>query len=384
MRIAIMATNLYPFPPQKVKVIYAPLLIAHQLAEGLLKRGHQVFLFGSSDSDTKVPLISNNLPSLMKNKDWVGSYKKLVEKEKEVMKGKYEFAWVIKWKEILREHYELLLATKLYQMAQKKMFDIIQFHSPLRVLHSASLVNTPVVATIHDPLTHPFKTNAVKTICGSFPKNIHFVSLSNAQRNPLPTLNYSATIYNGIDIKKFSFSKKKGDYLVYAGRILPHKGVHIAVQAARKTGKKLKIAGKLLPEHQNYWNQKIKPYLSKKITYEGMLSHNQMIPLYKEAEALLMPILWPEPFGLIMTEAMASGTPVIGFKEGSVPEVVNDGKTGFVVKNLTEMTKAIKKIGQIDRKECRKWVEEKFSLEKMVDNYEKLYRKILKKKHRKS
>ena len=382
MRIAIMSTNLYPTPPVKEKAIYAPLWITYDLTEGLVKKGHKVFLFGSSDSKTSATLISNNLPSLKKNKDWFKVQKKLIEKEEEVKKGKYEFLWVVKWKEVLRENYELLLAVKLFQMAQKNLFDIIQFHSPLRLLHFASLVKTPVVSTVHDPLTHPFQTDAVKTICASFPKNIHFISLSNAQRKPLPTLNYAATIYNGIDTKKFSFSKKGGEFLAFAGRILPWKGAHIAVQVARKTGKKLKIAGKILLEHQDYWDKEIKPYLSRKITYEGMLNPKQMVSFYRGAEAFLMPILWPEPFGLVMTEAMACGTPVIGFRMGSVPEIVKDKKTGFIVKNTKEMIKAVKKIDQIDRKECRKWVEENFGLEKMIDNYEKAYFKILKKTRR--
>jgi len=366
MKIALFSTNFYPTPPLKEKDIYAPLWITYQLAEGLLKKGHQVFLFGSSDSKTNAKLISNNIPSLTKNKKWMKNYKKLGRK----------------WGEIIRANYELSLVSKLYQMAQEKKFDIIQFHSYPRVLHFASLIKTPVCFTLHNPINYPPGTDTSKLIYNLFKKvkNVHFISISKEQRKPLPTLNYAATVYNGTDLKKFSFNKKKGDYLAFAGRIIPLKGIDIAVQAARKTGEKLKIAGPIpSSDSLDYWNKKIKPYLSRKITYEGMLTPNQMISFYQKAKALLLPTLLEESFGLVMTEAMACGTPVIAFKRGSIPEVVKHNKTGYVVKNQKEMIEAIKKIDKIKREDCREWVEKNFSLEKMIDNYEKTYLKILKK-----
>lgn len=366
MRIAIMASNLYPTPPRGEKKIYASLWIAHYLAEGLKKRGHKVFLFGSSDSKTTATLISNNLISFKKNKEWFKNYQKLN---------------LTSWGEVVRRNYELSLAVKLYQMAQQKKFDIIQFHARPTILQPAPLVKTPIVFTLHDPLNYPLGTNTLKLIYNHYRKNkiknVYFVSISNAQRKPLPTLNYAATIYNGIDTKKFSFKKERGNYLAFSGRVMARKGVDIAVQAARKTGEKLKIAGEIPSDRLDYWETEIKPYLSRKITYQGMLNQKQMIPFYQKAKALLLPIRWEEPFGLVMIEAMACGTPVIAFNRGSVPEVVKDGKTGFIVKNLKEMIEAIKKIDQIERRECRKWVEKKFTIEKMVDGYEKLYYKIL-------
>ena len=366
MRIAILTTNLYPTPiPIKEKVIYAPLGVAYYLAEGLVKKGHKVFLFASSDSKTSATLISNNLPSLERNKKWFPVYKKVNER----------------WKEILRENYELLLATKFYEMAQKKTFDIIHLHSRPNLLHFASLIKTPVVFTFHNQFSYPVGTNSLKLIYSSFKKdkfkNIYFVTLSKAQREALPELNYAATVPNGVDAQKFSFSKKEGDYLAFAGRILPWKGIETAIQVAKKTGKKLKIAGPIPPDHLDFWNRKIKPYLSRKITYEGMLNQNQMVSFYQGAKAFLMPILYDEAFGLVMIEAMACGTPVIAFRKNPVPEIVRDEKTGFIVKNSEEIIEAIKKIDQIDRKECRTHVEKNFTIEKMVDNYEKVYYKIL-------
>jgi len=378
MKIAIFGTNYGSCPPS-IKQIYAPLWLTWYLAEGLVKRGHDITLFGSSDSKTSAKLISNNLPSFAKNREWSSAFKKLSEKEKLVLKGQHEFIWATKWKEVLRENYELMLASKLCEMAQKDMFDIVQFHSPLRVLHFTKLFETPAFFTMHDPVMHPFGSGTVKTIAEAF-KNVNFISISNAQRKPAPGINWVNTIYNGTDIKKFAFKKRPGSYLAFAGRIVPYKGLDIAVQVAQKTNKRLKIAGTLLPEHQNYWDKKIKPYLSRKITYEGMIPPNRIVTFYQNAEALLMPISVPESFGLVMTEAMATGTPVVAFNIGSIPEVVKNKKTGFVVRNKIQMVKAIKNIDKIKRQDCRTWVEENFSLEKMVDNYEKLYLKILKNK----
>ena len=170
------------------------------------------------------------------------------------------------------------------------------------------------------------------------------------------------------------------EYLAFAGRIVPQKGLDIAVRVAKKTGKKLKIAGPVGPEQKGYWDKKIKPYLSDKITYEGMLPAKQMPEFYKNAEALLMPILWPESFGLVMTEAMACGTPVVAFNRGSVSEVIKNNKSGFIVKDEKQMIAAVKKIDEIKRFDCRRWVEDNFSLENMVDNYEKLYLRTTKKR----
>lgn len=382
LRIAIMATNLYPTPPNNEKSIYAPLWLTHQLTEGLVKKGHEVFLFGATGSKTKAKLISNNLPPLGEHKEWGKSYKQLNDISKQISEANYGLTWSIKWKEVLRENYEMLLASKLFQMAQQNKFDIIQFHSPIRMLHFASLVKTPVVATIHDTFPHPLGSNAVKLTYKYLDKyyDLHFISVSNAQRKPLPNINYVATIYHGIDIKKFAFKEGPGEYLAFAGRIVPQKGIHVAIEAAKATGHKLKIAGPIPPESETYWQQKIKPQLSSQITYQGMLTSKKMVSFYQNAEALLMPISLPESFGLVMAEAMACGTPVIAFPKGAIPEVIKHKKTGFVVKNQAEMIKAVKNIDKIKREDCRKWVEDNFSLQTMIDNYEKVYYKIINKK----
>ncbi|MCG2689848.1 glycosyltransferase family 4 protein [Candidatus Parcubacteria bacterium] len=378
LKIAIMGTNIAPTPPGP-KTIYAPLWIAHDLAAGLKKRGHSVTLFASSDSKAPVKIVSAGLPCFKNNKSWQKAQERLSSYEKRIMQGEHQYTWAIKWKEVLRENYELLLASKLYQMAQQGKFDVIQFHSPLRVLHSAPLIKTPIFFTMHDPLRHPFNSGAVKTICDSIPyKNVRFISISNAQRKLSPNLPYAGTCYNGIDIDKFKFKKEKEDYFLFAGRIIPQKGLHLAVEIAKEMGLKLKIAGPVGKEQKSYWKSKIEPHLSSKIEYLGVLTPSQMVPLYQKAKGFLMPILWSESFGLVMAEAMACGTPVIGFNKGSVAEVVKHNQTGFVVETKREMKEAIKKIDKIKPEDCRAWVEDNFTIDKMVDSYENLYLKYAK------
>jgi glycosyltransferase involved in cell wall biosynthesis len=165
------------------------------------------------------------------------------------------------------------------------------------------------------------------------------------------------------------------------GRLVPLKGAHNAIKVARQLKSKLLIIGEYSRDsayYINYWRKKIKPFIDHKIIFHSKGgSRQKVLRMVSQAKAFLFPIEWEEPFGLVMIEAMACGTPVIAFKRGSVPEIVKNGKTGFVVKNLREMIQAVKKIDQIDRRACRQRVEKKFTVEKMVENYEKLYYKLL-------
>lgn len=229
----------------------------------------------------------------------------------------------------------------------------------------------PVVYTLHEPI-YPWLAKVYNMFQS---KNQHFVSISNAQRKPAPDLNYASTIYNGLDPSLFPFSSNAGNYCLFIGRLVPQKGVHEAILAARKAKEKLIIIG--APNKGEYWEKKIKPFLGKNIKYAGYISHQKTYKYYQKAKVLLCPIQWEEPFGLTFTEAMSCGTPVIAFDRGSAKEVVQDGKTGFIVKNVGEMAKAIKKIDQIKREDCRKRVEEKFTNKKMADNYEKVFYEIL-------
>lgn len=351
LKIAIFCTNQWPTPPPKT-TFYAPLWIVYYIAEGLAKKGHKVFYFGSKESKLKyAKLISDNKPATKYNKELLPY-------------------WPQKANEMVTFD-EFMLASKIYLMGKKEKFDIINIHPYRRAIPLAVLTKTPTVITIHDPI------EGLAKYMLSFTKKIpqiYLISLSNAQRRPLPNLNYIGTVYNGIELKNFKFNKKPKDYFVLAGRFVPEKGIDLAILAAKKAGVKLKLAGG--PAEGEYWERKIRPHLGKQIEYVGMLSYFQMGQFYGQGKALLAPIRWEEPFGLYFIEAMACGTPVIAFPRGSAPEVIKNQRTGFLVKNLNEMVKAIKKIDQIQRKDCRKWVESNFTLETMVENYEKVFYKI--------
>jgi glycosyltransferase involved in cell wall biosynthesis len=206
----------------------------------------------------------------------------------------------------------------------------------------------------------------------------HYASISNNQRKGMPDLNYAGTVYNGMEIEKFKFKKEQGNYLAFLGRYSSEKGADIAVAVASQSKEKLKMAGTIWGN--GFYDQKIKPYLEKnKVEDLGFLNGKDVSDLLRNAKALLFPIRWEEPFGLVMIEAMACGTPVIAFNKGSIPEIVQHNKTGFVVENEKEMLEEIKNINKINRADCREYVEENFTVEKMVEGYEKVYEKIIEK-----
>jgi len=360
MKIGMMISGHFTIPPPK-GIINAPMIIAKYVAEKLVKKGHKVYFFAPKGSKLKVTkMISGGLKPLYgisgkKNlKILSGPYIRDLEKSK------------------IFSLWDQYFISLVYKEALKKDFDIIHIHPVDRALpFGLAINNIPVVYTLHDPL-YPWKAEVFKVFQS---KNQHLVSISNAQRKPAPNLNWGATVYNGLDLKLFPFSNKPKNHLLFLGRILPTKGPHVAIQAATKAKEKLILAG--LPNQGNFWEKKIKPYLKKDIQYIGNIPYEKIYKYYGQAKALLCPIQWEEPFGLTFIEAMACGTPVIAFDRGSAREVIKDGKTGFIVKNLREMVQAIKKIDQIDRKECRRWVEANFTLEKMVDEYEELFLKIL-------
>lgn len=354
LKIAMMVAGQFEIPQPK-NIVYAPMDIAAYISEELVRRGHHVDFYAPKGSRVKATrIISGNLPPL-------NSVLNKIEKTADF--GKIFSLW------------DQYLISLMFKSAKKEKYDLLHIHPIDRALPLAlSHPEIPVVYTIHDPI-YPWRAKIFKIFSS---KNQYYVPISNAQKKPAPKLNYLKTIYNGIKLEEFPFSAKKGNYLLFVGRIMKEKGVAEAVQIARKLNEKLLIIGPTSKDE--YWNKKIKPYLNKNIKYIGYVSRKKLFNYYKNAKAFLFPLQWEEPFGLTMTEAMACGAPVIAFDRGSVSEIVENGKTGFIVKDLKQMAKAVKNIELIDRHNCRLSVEEKFSFETMVDNYEKEFIKLVSKK----
>ena len=346
LRIAQIAPLWFSIPPPKYGGIER---IVSFLTEELVKRGHEVTLFASGDSKTKAKLISVYPKSLIKaGYNWQDPF------------------WNL---ENLTEAF-----------SQAKNFDIIHSHLDLWTLPFLSLTNKPVLHTLHNQLYKASITREGEKkptrieIFEKHRKKTLAVFISRSEKNESAVkFPRSWVIYNGIDISQFKFNPEPKDHFIWIARIDPFKGIENAIKAAKMANVKLLLAGRLDPQRREYFVKKIKPHLSNKIRYVGELTQEKLSHFYGSAIACLYPIEWEEPFGLIMTESMACGTPVIAFDRGSVKELVKDRKTGFVVKNIEEMVKAMKKIDQIDRVACRQRVEKYFTYQRMVDNYEKIY-----------
>jgi glycosyltransferase involved in cell wall biosynthesis len=318
-------------------------LVVSLLTEELVKRGHEVTLFASGDSVTSAKLKSVHPCALRLDK---------TVKEYPV--------------------YEMLHLSEVYEHAEE--FDIIHSHMGYTTLTYANLVKTPTVHTLHGIFT-PDNEKIFK-----HGKNQPYVSISNTQREPRLGINYVATVYNGIDVSSYKFYPQPDEppYLAFLGRISPEKGTHLAIEIAKKAGWHLKIAGKVDAVDVDYYENEIKPLIDgKQIEYLGEANHEQKNVLMGGAVATLFPITWREPFGLVMVESMASGTPVIAIKLGSTTEVIADGKTGFLCNDVDACVSAIDKVTQLNRADCREYVWNRFSVQRMTDGYEAVYRQLL-------
>ncbi len=344
MRIAQIAPIIERIPPRKYGGTER---VIHALTEELVKKGHDVTLFASGDSETSAKLVS--------------VYPRPLREVKiENLYGAN--AWT------------LLNIGLAYKMQDQ--FDIIHDHNNDLSLPVANLSKTPVVMTIHGA----FNENVKKIF--QVLNRVNIVTISKAQSAPLPNLNYVGNVYNGLDMEDYVFSDTPDDYLLYVGRISMEKGVHFAIEVAHQLDMPLIIAAKVDPEAPHdvaYFKEYIEPRLSDQIRWVGEVDDAERNELMSKAYCFLHPITWAEPFGLTLIEAMACGCPVIAFNKGSIPEVIQDGKTGFVVRDIKEMIEAVYNIDKIDRKYCREYALAKFNARRMADDYEKIYQQILNK-----
>jgi glycosyltransferase involved in cell wall biosynthesis len=332
MRVAILAPVAWRTPPRH----YGPWeQVASNITEGLVAKGLDVTLFATADSITGGRL------------DWViqQGYEEDRSQDAKVA--------------------ECLHISNLMEKAGN--FDIIHNHFDFLPLTYSGLIKTPVVTTIHG-----FSSPKIIPVYQKYNKSSHYVSISNSDRSPL--LTYAATIYNGLRVSDFEFQSRPEDYLLYFGRIHHDKGTAEAIEIATRSKKKLLIAG--IIQNVNYFEQKVKPFLSDQIVYVGEAGPEKRNELMKNALALLHPINFDEPFGMSVAEAMLCGTPVIAFNRGSMSELIIHGKTGFLVDTTDQAIEVVSDLAKINRLECRNWSEEQFSQERMVDEYVKLYERV--------
>jgi glycosyltransferase involved in cell wall biosynthesis len=338
LKIAIIAPMWFPVPPTGYGGIE---LVVSLLADGLVDAGHEVTLFASGDSLTKANLsyIYEQAPSEL----------------------------------IGRSLPEIRHALACYERADE--FDIINDHSGIPAAALGGAVQTPVVHTIHGPLDTHEAQHAYASIAEVSP-GVGLISISENQRRPMPDLPWIATVPNAIDLSLYPSKPHKGDYLFFLGRFSPDKGAHRAIAVAMELGLPLKMAGKNRePKEREYFGEFVEPHLGHGgIEYLGEVTHGEKVELLQDARATLFPIEWEEPFGLVMIESMACGTPVIATRHGAVPEVIEHGVSGIIVESYREMASALEEADELDPNECRRYVEERFAPERMVRDYENAYR----------
>lgn len=334
MHIGMLSPIAWRTPPRH----YGPWEgVVSLLTEGLVKRGVDVTLFATKESQTAGHLVG-------------------------VCPRGYE-----EDETFLPKVWECLHISELFEQGDK--FDLIHNHFDYLPLTYTGMTSTPVLATIHG-----FSSPKILPVYKKYNDRVYYVSISDADRSP--ELDYISTIHHGIDLSQFTFRSEPGDYLLFFSRIHPDKGAKEAIEISRRVGKKLIMAG--IVQDADYFDRVVKPHLDgDNVKYVGSANPEKRNGLLGGAYALLHPINFDEPFGLSVIEAMACGTPVIAFNRGSMPEVIAHGRTGFLVSSIAEAVSRLDEISGVDRAECRKWVEQRFSAERMVEDYLRVYEKIL-------
>lgn len=342
MRIAQVAPLYERVPP---KFYGGTERVVSYLTEELVNLGYEVILFASGDSQTKAKLIPISPNALRLDKNC-----------------KDPLIW------------HLYMLEEVFKRA--KFFDIIHFHIEYLHLPLAVRYDIPFVTTLHGRLDLPEYVPFFKKF-----KSAPFVSISNSQRKPLPWLNWQATVYHGLPENLYKFYPQTGKYLAFLGRISPEKRPDRAIEIAEKFGMELKISAKVDKADELYFKEVIKPMLkSPWVEYIGEIGEKEKNEFLGNAYALVFPIDWPEPFGLVMIEALACGTPVVAWECGSVPEIIEDGVTGFIVNSIDSAVSALEKVKDLDRKACRKSFERRFTAKRMAQEYLQVYQNILQNK----
>lgn len=378
IRVGLVVPHLFIHREIMPQVIFSPGRLALELAEGLAATGLDVTLFTPGPADTVVRNITVDLGYFEQELTARGdSYIDLLKKHPLVFVS-------------LARQAQAELIAKAYAMANAGELDLVHIYTNEEdlALPFAALCSKPVVFTHHDPFSFLVRYKHV------FPKYAHlnWISVSLAQRRDMPPdTNWVANIYHGADGEVFRpVERPSGGYFAYMGRIVEPKGVHWAIAAVKEFNRrhphsptKLKIAGKHYAGHSkdSYWQDRVRPELGDAIDYVGYLREDEVKSRFlANARALIMPSTFAEPFGLVMAEALACGTPVVGLRSGAIPEVVKNGETGWVVDGQHELAEALGKVDEIDRNKCRVDFEDRFKIEKMVAGHVLAYEKVLSKR----
>jgi glycosyltransferase involved in cell wall biosynthesis len=340
LRIGIAVPPMIPVPP---KGYAGTERVVAVLVEELHRRGHQVTLFAAGDSEVECELIPTIPQSL----------------------------WSTGFKGNIANHMALTIAAV---WKHHKRFDVIHSHLETTAFPMARNCPTPIVTTLHGRLD----VAGIPELMAEF-QDIPLVAISQSQRRWFPTNNWVATIHHGLDLAQAPFSAKPGDYLAFVGRITPEKGVRQTIELCRRLGMKLKIAAKVYDEaEQAHYDEIVAPAIEEGIVeFLGELAPEQRDPLMAGARATMMLGQWPEPFGLVAIESLATGTPVIARRAGALTETIEHGVDGFLVDDLSEAALAVDMVGNLDRASIRKRAIERFSPERMVDEYEEVFRRLV-------
>jgi glycosyltransferase involved in cell wall biosynthesis len=338
MRIALIAPPWYTIPPSGYGGIE---WVVALLADGLTDRGHDVTLFAAPGSDTRARLVSplhEEPPS-----DAIGD------------------PW-----------YEASHIVSVYEHGDE--FDILHDHTGPVGVSVGALSDCPTIHTLHGPFTEQ-----TLMLYRRVARQHWFVAISESQRSMAPPdLRWAGVVYNGILMERYPLREDKDDFLFFLGRADEEKAPHLAIEAARRAGRRLVMCVTTKNERErSYWAANVEPILGDDVEVHGECPNDQKTDLLARAAALLFPIQWDEPFGLVMTEAMACGTPVVAWRNGSVPEVVSDGETGFIVESVDEMAAAVERVGDLDPRVMRSRVEQYFSAAAMITGYERAYERAL-------
>ena len=337
LRIAMVAPPFYEIPPKAYGGIEAVLAL---LVDGLVDRGYEVTLLAAAGSRTKARLITTfDEPQ---------------------------------WPRLGRPEPELLHAARVARHLAELRPDLVHDHSAIGPAVALDR-SVPTVVTSHGPATGPW--GEYLQAAGD---SMHLVAISQAQVNLTPGLPWRAVVHNSLDTRDIPFRQAKDDYLIWLGRMSPDKAAHLAIDLARQAGRRIVVIGKCSePDEKAYFDAEVKPRLGPDVDYRGEINSPEKYRLLGGAAAFLFPLQWEEPFGMVLIEAMACGTPVLSLARGAVPEVVVDGVTGFVRQDADELTEALDHLDEIDPRACRRHVEESFGPDKMVTGYEQVYRDCL-------